>query len=110
MPRPLLLLLAPCTALALSGCLAKTALDVATAPVKIASKGVDMATTSQSEADEKRGREIRKREEKLGKMQRTYDKQLARCQDGDRNQCDEARETYAEMQQISATLPTEPGD
>ena len=43
----------------LSGCLAKTALDVATAPVKVASKAADMATTSQSEADEKRGRAAR---------------------------------------------------
>ncbi len=47
--------------LALSGCytVAKTAVDVATLPVKAVSKGVDLATTSQSEADEKRGRDMR---------------------------------------------------
>lgn len=62
----------------LSGCIAKTAVDVATAPVKVGSKAVDLATTSQSEADEKRGREIRQREERLGKLQRRYEKEHAR--------------------------------
>ena len=51
---------------ALSGCIvgtvAETAVDVATLPVKVVAKGVDLATTSQSEADQKRGREIRQRE------------------------------------------------
>ncbi|HEX8215609.1 MAG TPA: hypothetical protein VF582_09100 [Allosphingosinicella sp.] len=56
--------------LALSGCLAKTALDIATLPVKAASKTVGVLTTSQSEADEKRGRAIRKREECIGKEDR----------------------------------------
>ena len=56
--------------LALSGCLAKTALDIATLPVKAASKTVDVLTTSQSEADEKRGRAIREREECIGKEDR----------------------------------------
>ena len=41
----------PLAAVALQGCLAKTALDVATAPVRVGSKAVDLATTSQSEAD-----------------------------------------------------------
>ena len=57
--------------LLLSGCVvgtvAKTAVDVATIPVKVASAGVDAATTSQSEADEKRGRELRKQDEKRGR-------------------------------------------
>ncbi|TMM48471.1 hypothetical protein FEV51_07770 [Qipengyuania marisflavi] len=92
----------------LPGCLAKTALDIATAPVKIVSKGVDLATTSQSEADEKRGREIRRREAQLAKLERAYEKQLDECEDGDRNACNEARGTYAEMQQIIPTIPVEP--
>ena len=66
-PALFLVLVLPLT---LGGCLAKTVVDVATAPVKIASKGVDLATTSQSEADEKRGREIRKHEECTGKEAR----------------------------------------
>ncbi|AXK43431.1 hypothetical protein DVR09_02780 [Erythrobacter aureus] len=92
----------------LPGCLAKTVVDVATAPVKVVSKGVDLATTSQSEADEKRGREIRKREQRLAKLERDYEKQLDQCEDGARRACNEARDTYAEMQQIIPSIPTEP--
>src|SRR3546814_15951981 len=50
--------------LALTGCIAKTALDVATLPVKAASKTVDVMTPSQSAADEKRGRDVRKQVER----------------------------------------------
>jgi len=42
------------------GSIASTAVDIAKIPVKVASAGVDAATTSQSEADEKRGRALRK--------------------------------------------------
>jgi hypothetical protein len=55
----------------LSGCVvAKTAVAVATLPVKVASAGVDAVTTSQSEADEKRGRELRKADEKRAREER----------------------------------------
>lgn len=57
-------------AFALSGCIASTALQLVTLPVKAAGAAVDAVTTSQSEADEKRGREIRKREEREGKAAR----------------------------------------
>lgn len=100
--------LALLAAFALQGCLAKTAFDVVTAPVKVAGKAVDMATTSQSEADENRGREIRRREEKLGKLERRYRDQREDCEDGDRRACEKARETYDEMQEILPTLPYEP--
>ena len=64
--------------LALSGCvvgtIASTAVDVVTLPVKAASAGVDAVTTSQSEADEKRGRELRKAEEKAGREAREAEK------------------------------------
>ena len=96
--------------LVLPGCIAKTAYDVATLPVKAASKGVDLATTSQSEADEKRGREIRRREEQLAKLERRYGKELEKCQEGNRRACDDARDTYAEIQQILPTIPVEPED
>ena len=59
----------------LSGCIARTAVDVVTLPVKVASSTVDLLTTSQSEADEKRGRELRKREECLGREQRRAKRQ-----------------------------------
>ena len=52
------------------GTVAKTAVDIATLPVKVASAGVDAATTSQKEADEKRGRELRKQDEQRGKQLR----------------------------------------
>ena len=96
--------------LMLSGCLVKTAADVVTAPVRVGAKAVDLATTSQSEADEKRGREIRRREERLGKLEREYDEQTQDCLDGDRNACDNARETYAEIQILLPTIPVEPED
>ncbi len=94
--------------IALPGCIVSTAADVVTAPVRVASKTVDLATTSQSEADEKRGREIRKREERLGKLQRDYDKQMEKCADGDRRSCDRARETYREMQVLMPSVPVDP--
>lgn len=69
--------------LLLSGCVvgtvAETAVDVATIPVKVVSAGVDAATTSQSEADEKRGRELRKAEEARGRAQRELEE---RCRKG----------------------------
>ena len=56
--------------LALGGCIAQTAVDIVTLPVKVAAAGVDAVTTSQAEADEKRGRRIREYEECLGKEER----------------------------------------
>ena len=53
--------------LALPGCIAKTALDVATMPVKAGAKAADWATTSQDEADRNRGREMRKACKKEGR-------------------------------------------
>jgi hypothetical protein len=94
--------------LTLGGCLAKTALDVATAPVRIAGKGVDLATTSQSEADENRGRALRKREAKLGELERTYDRQSRACLKGNQGACRQARTTYDQIQAILPTVPAEP--
>ena len=54
------------------GTVARTAVDVATLPVKAASAGVDAVTTSQSEADEKRGRALRKAEEDYGRRYRAW--------------------------------------
>ena len=64
------LLLLGAASLALPGCIARTALDVASIPVKVASAGVDAAITTQAEADQKRGRQIRKQEECIGKEER----------------------------------------
>lgn len=58
----------------LAGCMsvARTAVDVVTLPVKAVGAGIDAATTSQSEADEKRGRALRKAEEDYGKRVRLW--------------------------------------
>ena len=74
--KALLILLLPA---ALTGCVvgtvAKTAVDVVTLPVKVASA----ATTSQKEADEKRGRELRRQDEERGKQLRMAQE---RCRKG----------------------------
>jgi len=64
-----LLLVAP-LGLLLSGCLARTAVDIVTLPVRVVGAGVDAVTTSQSEADERRGRQVRQEEERLGRAAR----------------------------------------
>ena len=49
-------------------------------PVKVVSSGVDAVTTSQSEADQKRGRELRKEEERRGREAR---RMADRCRKGE---------------------------
>ena len=93
---------------ALSGCVASTLASVVTAPVKVAGAAVDAATTSQSEADENRGRELRKREERLGQLEREYNKQSQRCIQGDAEACTRRDTAYAEMEQLRPTIPYEP--
>ena len=75
------LCLLPLLSLGLSACvstIARTAVDIVTLPVKVVSKTVDLATTSQAEADQNRGRELRKADE-----QRARDERLTaeRCRD-----------------------------
>ena len=69
--RPMRILVVPALALLLSGCaigtVASTAVGIVTLPVKVASKTVDLATTSQAEADARRGRELRKEDERRGR-------------------------------------------
>lgn len=91
--------------LGLSGCITKTALDLATLPVRAASSAVDLATTSQSEKDEKRGKELREAEEKLGKLERRYSDEREDCMDGDKNACIDARVTYQEIQALLGRMP-----
>jgi hypothetical protein len=71
---------------ALSGCIS-TAVDIVTLPVRAASKTVDVLTTSQSEADEKRGRALRKREECVGQEDR---RAARRGRDPDYSRCETA--------------------
>ncbi len=82
----------------LGGCVARAALDVVTAPVKVAAKGVDAVTTSQSEADEKRGRALRHQEEKIGKLSRKREK-LARACRSSEDACRDLRRVESEIEQ-----------
>ena len=79
-----LLLLAP---LVLGGCIvgtvARTAVDVATLPVKAVGAGVDAVTTSQAEADQRRGREVREAEEREGREARLRERERRRAQRDD---------------------------
>lgn len=79
MKRLSVLVLLPALGGCVVGTVAKTAVDVVTIPVKVASAGVDAVTTSQKEADEKRGRQLRKQEEERGKLYRLAQE---RCRKG----------------------------
>ena len=71
---PLFLLLGGCVV----GQVASTAVDVVTLPVKVVSEGVDAVTTSQAEADRRRGRQIREEEHRLGREARRQERERAR--------------------------------
>ena len=81
-------ILALCVLLAFAplpaGCIAKTAVDVVTLPVKAVGSGVDAVTTSDSERDRKRGKQLRKREKQLRRDYEDFDKL---CREGDRRAC-----------------------
>jgi uncharacterized lipoprotein YajG len=72
----------------LGGCLVRTAAQIVTLPVKAASAGVDAVTTSQAEADQRRGREIRQAEEREGREARRRERQARH----DRDQAEQGQE------------------
>jgi len=73
--RMILLLASP---LLLGGCLVRTAADIVTLPVKAVGAGVDALTTSQAEADQRRGRELREAEEREGREARRRERERSR--------------------------------
>ncbi|MGB3754011.1 MAG: hypothetical protein WA954_08960 [Parerythrobacter sp.] len=91
----------------LGGCVGTVA-DVVKTPFQIAGKAVDAVTVSQSERDEKRGRELRERYEQLGKLDRQYGDAQEDCADGRRRACERAQRLYAEMQVLMPTVPVSP--
>lgn len=103
-----LFLLGPALILSLGGCIASTAVDLVTAPVRAASQTADWMTTSQDEADRSRGREIRRREEQMGELQREYARQAERCQEGNDRACREAVGIRRTMDELRSSLPEEP--
>lgn len=64
-----------CLPLLAGGCIAKTAFDVVTLPVKATGQVVDWTTTSQEEADRNYGRKMRKQEAAEGREMRRRDKE-----------------------------------
>lgn len=80
-------LLLPLLALATGGCIAKTAVDVVTLPVRAVGQTADWMTTSQDEADRNYGRKMRKAEAREGKERREWEKRCRkdpeRCGDYD---------------------------
>jgi hypothetical protein len=76
---------------AASGCVARTAWKVVTLPVDVASATVDAVTTSQSEADEKRGRELREADEKRGRDAEREARALAELARRDADRLEEER-------------------
>lgn len=65
------------------GCIAKTAFDVVTLPVKAVGQGVDWATTSQSESDRNYGRKMRKAEAREGKERRQWERECRKEPEAD---------------------------
>lgn len=80
-----LLVIAAVLPLLTGGCLAKTAFDVATAPVKVAGKAVDWTTTSRDEADRNYGRKMRKAEAREGAERKRWERE---CTRHERQDCD----------------------
>jgi len=60
------------------GCVAKTAWNVATLPVKAGGQVVDWTTTSQDEADRNYGRKMREKEAREGEERRKHEKACRR--------------------------------
>ena len=105
---PLRLIALGFAALALQGCLAKAVVGVVTLPVRAVGAGVDAVTTSQSEADEKRGREIRKREERIAELEAEYNDHMERCSSTEPDACYAAKSVEAEIQQLRQAGPEGP--
>jgi hypothetical protein len=95
--------------LILPGCTAVSAVtNIATMPVRAASKAVDAGstmvdatTTSQSEHDERRGRELRQQEERLGELDRAYRKHSVACDQGDAQACARRDAAWRELQALT---------
>jgi len=71
--------------LLLPGCIAKTALDVATMPVKATAQAADWATTSQDESDRNYGRKMREQEAREAK--KAAEAQRKACKEAGYSDC-----------------------
>jgi len=87
------ILLLPVAVSLLSGCIVKTAVDVATIPVKVAGEGVDLATTSKSEKE-------KKRQKRRSKLLKQHDREMRDCDRGDARACERADAIRAEIAEL----------
>lgn len=85
----------------LTGCVGAVK-SVVTAPVKAVGQVADWSTTSQDEADRNRGRALREREERLGKLSRQRDKAAEKCRSGSEEQCERAEVLEHEIEAVMA--------
>ena len=84
-----MILVAPLAMLMLPGCIARTAVDVVTLPVRATSQAVDWATTSQEESDRNYGRKMRKQEAREARERKREEKERRReCRDAGYRDCD----------------------
>ena len=87
--RKIVLPLIAALPLVTGGCIAKTAFDVVTLPVKAGSQVVDWSTTSQEESDRNYGKKMREKEAREGKERRKAEKECRehpeKCDDYDRH-------------------------
>lgn len=87
--RKVCLLAAPAMMLVLPGCIARTAVDVVTMPVRAGAQAADWATTSQEEADRNYGRKMRKQEAREARERKKADEQRRRdCRRAGYDNCD----------------------
>jgi predicted RNase H-like nuclease (RuvC/YqgF family) len=84
----------------LGGCIARTAVDVVTAPVRAAGQVIDWTTTSQDEADRSLGRRVREREAAIGRLERQRARAAERCSDGREDSCREAEELDGQISDL----------
>ena len=77
--RKSVVMFAACLPLLSGGCIAKTAFDVVTLPVKATGQVIDWTTTSQEESDRNYGRKMRKQEAAEGKEMKRRDKEAKRA-------------------------------
>ena len=71
--------------LLLSGCVVRTAANVATLPVRAGAKAVDWTTTSQDEADRNRGRKMRKQEKQDAKERKRAERDARKAREHERD-------------------------
>jgi hypothetical protein len=95
------MLLALSAAPLLAGCVSAVK-TVVTAPGKAVGQVADWSTTSQEEADRNRGRALRQREERVGKLTRQRDKAAQKCRDGRQDQCQRAEVLSHEIEAVMA--------